>query len=80
MIHEEPDEQDKSPINFSWIYYICRAKLNLNNKESGRLTMRQFLQLYRAYQDTFDTELYLTIARKTYSTLRAKAQQDEEWL
>lgn len=80
MIHEDDDEIDKSPINFLWIYFICRTKLNLTDKESGRLTYRQFRGLYRAYCDTFDTELYLTMARKTYHSLREKARADEEWL
>lgn len=52
----------------------------LTDKESGRLTFRQFCNLYQAYKDTFDTELYLTLSRKTYSMLKQEADKAEEWL
>lgn len=71
---------DDSPISFSWIYFICRAKLNLDKKESGRLTYNQFISLYRAYQDTFDLELILTSSHTTYAQLKAEAEKSEEWL
>ena len=74
------DEIDNSPINFSWIYFICRAKIKLTHKESGRLTLRQFLALYEAYRNTFDTELLLTINRKTYEAARKESEASEEWL
>lgn len=52
----------------------------MNNKESGRLTYKQFKELYRAYQDTFDIELLLTLSRKTYEQLRVLANKSDEWL
>ena len=52
----------------------------MTDKETGRLTYRQFLNLYRAYQDTFDTELILTLNRMTYENLRTEAAKSEEWL
>lgn len=67
-------------MRFSWIYYIARAKLNLNDKEVGRLTFGQFNGLYKAYKETFDLELMLTLSRTTYAKLKAKADESEEWL
>ena len=51
----------------------------LNNKESGRLTFRQFRNLYQEYKNTFDLELYLTASHTTYADLKKKAENDEEW-
>lgn len=51
----------------------------MTDKETGRLTYRQFLNLYRAYQDTFDTELLLTLNRITYEQVRKDAAKSEEW-
>ncbi len=67
-------------MNFSWIYYIARAKLMLDKKEIGRLTIRQFLELYQAYKDTFDIELILMLARKTYADIKKQQDAEEEWL
>lgn len=52
----------------------------MTDKEAGRLTYGQFSNLYRAYQDTFDLELLLTLYRKTYEQVRAQAAKSEEWL
>lgn len=52
----------------------------LDKKEIGRLTIRQFLDLYQAYKDTFDTELILMLARKTYADLKQQQEASEEWL
>lgn len=80
MIHEG-DEREDTPVNFSWIYYICRAKLALTDKESGRLTYKQFKELYQAYKDTFDLELYMYLCRDTYEGLKKKSEADTgEWL
>ena len=51
----------------------------LGDKESGRLTLRQFRNLYQVYKDTFDLELILTASRTTYEALKKKAESDEEW-
>ena len=67
-------------MNFSWIYYIARAKLMLDKKEIGRLTIRQFLELYQAYKDTFDIELILMLAHKTYADIKKQQDAEEEWL
>lgn len=79
MIHEDEDEIESEPLAFSWIYYICRAKLHLDKKEAGRITYGQFSNLYRAYQDTFDKELLLRRAGMTYEQLRIEAAKSEEW-
>jgi hypothetical protein len=51
----------------------------LDGKESGRLTFRQFRNLYREYKDTFDLELLLLLSRTTYADLKKKAEKSEEW-
>ena len=79
MIHED-DEIEPEPLNFSWIYYISRAKLKLTDKESGRLTLKQFRNLYQAYKDTFDVELVLTLSRKTYASLKKQQEEADEWI
>lgn len=52
----------------------------LNDKESGRITYRQFANLYQAYKDNFDYELYLTLSRKTYGQIKKEAEESEEWV
>lgn len=52
----------------------------LDKKETGRLTIRQFLDLYQAYKDTFDTELMLMLSHKTYLDLKKQQEASEEWL
>ena len=52
----------------------------LDKKETGRLTLRQFLDLYQAYKNTFDTELILMLSRKTYADLKKQQEDSEEWL
>ena len=51
----------------------------LTDKESGRLTYRQFSNLYQAYKDNFDYELYLTLTRTTYQEVKKKSEKSEEW-
>ena len=51
----------------------------LDDKKSGRLTFRQFRNLYQEYKDTFDLELYLTATRTTYAALKKKSEEAEEW-
>ena len=51
----------------------------LDDKKSGRLTFRQFINLYQEYKNTFDLELYLTVSRTTYADLKKKADKDEDW-
>ena len=77
MIHE--DEEDESVIDFSWFYFIGRAKLNLSIKETGRLTLTMFYKLYKHYKNNFDTEMRLTRANMTYQEAWERSQQDEEW-
>jgi hypothetical protein len=51
----------------------------LSDKEVWRLTIRQFLNLYQAYKDQFDTELCLRLNRKTFAMAEAEAMRSEEW-
>ena len=60
--------------------YIGTAKFNLRPKEVGRLTYKQFRELYEAYKDNWDLELLLFYNRMTYEQLREKKERSEEWL
>jgi len=53
--------------------------LNLSEKELWRLTIREFLQLYQAYKDTFDLELSLRLAHITYAKAEEQQMAQEEW-
>lgn len=67
-------------INFAWYYFIGRARLGLSSdKEVGRLTLRRFSGLYKAYKDTFDIETQLRSSGSTYAKLEAQSMSDEEW-
>jgi hypothetical protein len=61
------------------VKYIGRAKLNLSEKEVWRLTIREFLNLYQAYKDQFDTELMLRLNRKTFAQAEGEALKAQEW-
>lgn len=75
-----PDDVDEPrPIDFSWYYFIGRAKLNLTIKETGRLTVTMFNKLFGHYKNMFDVEMRLTASNTTYSDAFKKQQQDEEW-
>jgi len=61
------------------VKYIGRAKLSLSEKEVWRLTIREFLNLYQAYKDQFDTELCLKLNRMTFAQAEVEAMRQEEW-
>lgn len=67
------------PIDFTWFYFIGKAKLNLSFKETGRLTMTMFFKLYQHYKDTFDLEMRLRNANMTYEDAYENAEKAEEW-
>lgn len=77
MIPDDVGEEEK--INFDWIRFIGTAKLNLRLKEVGRLTLRSFNRMYRAYKDDFDNEMMMKQSRTTYAKLKRLAEIDEEW-
>lgn len=67
-------------INFAWYYFIGRTRLGLSSdREVGRLTLRRFRALYKAYKDTFDIETKLRASGTTYAKLEAQSMSDEEW-
>lgn len=67
-------------IDFSWILFVGRARLGLaSDREVMRLTLKDFMARYKAYQDTFDIETMLVCNRTTYAKARAKQQAEEEW-
>ena len=73
-----PDETDPV-IDFTWFYFIGKAKLNLSFKETGRLTITTFNKLYGHYKTTWDLEMRLMHANMTHAEAYKKSQEDEEW-
>lgn len=53
--------------------------MGLSIKEIGRLTERQFVDMYEDYKNTFDIELMLTLSRTTYAEIKRKQQRSEEF-
>ena len=74
-----PDEVEDPTINFSWFYFIGTAKFRLTLKETGRLTLTRFNQLYAAYKSAFDLEMRLWQTNTTYEEAYRKQQRAEEW-
>lgn len=72
---------DQDPaIDFAWILFIGRARLGLaSDREVMRLTLKDFMARYQAYQDVFDVENMLRANNATYAAMRAKQEQEEEW-
>ena len=77
MIPDIVDEPE--PIDFTWFWFVGKAKLNLSFKETGRLTLRMFGKLYQHYKNDYDLEMRLWKADKTYAVAHKESQQDEEW-
>ena len=71
---------EPEPMDFSWFFFIGKAKLNLSFKETGRLTLRMFGRLYQYYKDDFDIEMRLWQSHKTYADVAREQHQDDEWL
>lgn len=72
---------DQDPaIDFAWILFIGRARLGLSSdREVMRLTLKDFMGRYHAYQQVFDTETMLQANRTTYAAVIKKQEQEEEW-
>lgn len=67
-------------IDFGWFLFVGRARLGLSSdREVMRLTVRDFMARYGAYQRVFDTENMLRANNTTYAAVQAKQEQDEEW-
>lgn len=72
---------DQDPaIDFAWILFIGRARLGLSSdREVMRLTLKDFMGRYHAYQQVFDMENMLRAGNTTYAQVKAKQEQEEEW-
>lgn len=81
MIHDDDVYFDVDPaIDFSWILFIGRARLGLSSdREVMRLTLKDFMGRYSAYQQVFDTENMLRANNTTYEAVKRKQEQEEEW-
>lgn len=67
-------------IDFSWILFIGRARLGLtSDREVMRLTLKDFMARYTAYQNVFDVENMLRANNTTYAAMKRKQEQEEEW-
>lgn len=80
MIHEDDEYFEDPIIDFSWILVVGRTRLGLvSDREVMRLTWREFMNRYRAYQRLFDVETMLQANRTTYAAVQAKQEREEEW-
>lgn len=72
---------DQDPaIDFAWILFIGRARLVLSSdREVMRLTLKDFMGRYHAYQQVFDMENMLRVNSTTYAVMKAKQEREEEW-
>lgn len=72
---------DQDPaIDFAWILFIGRARLGLSSDhEVMRLTLKDFMARYSAYQQVFDMENMLRANNTTYEAVKRKQEQEEEW-
>lgn len=70
---------DDPVINFTWIYFIGKTKLNFSIKETGRLTLRLFLKFYQCYKDTFDLEMLMKASNTTYKKIKEKQEESDKW-
>lgn len=72
---------DQDPaIDFAWILFIGRARLGLSSdREVMRLTLKDFMARYAAYQNVFDVENMLRANNTTYAAMKRKQEQEEEW-
>lgn len=52
-------------------------KLGYSEKEVGRMTLKKWQLLYKAYQKHFDNELMLTLSRTTYEQATKEATIDD---
>lgn len=68
-----------SAVDFRWFRFIGRTKLFLSDKETMRLTLREFNAEYKIYKNNFDYELLLRATNTTYAKAQQKATQAEEW-
>lgn len=67
-------------IDFAWILFIGRARLGLSSdREVMRLTLKDFMARYQAYQNVFDVENMLRANNTTYAAMKRKQEQEEEW-
>lgn len=66
-------------IDFSWFYFIGKTKLLLSFKETGRLTVKKFNNLFSHYKNMFDLEMQLKAANMTYRKYYSKIQKQDEW-
>jgi hypothetical protein len=75
-----PDEEDPTPVDFTWFRFIGRTRLGLTDREIGRLTITTFFRLYKHYKDTWSLEMRLARANLTYEEAEARAARSQEWL
>lgn len=70
---------EDSEINFEWFKFIGRKKLAYTDKETMRLTVRQFMRVYNIYKNDYDMELCLLLNRMTYQKAKEESEKSQEW-
>ena len=71
------DDEDNDPIDFARLLFIGVKKLGFNEKEVGRMTLKKFSSLYKAYKDDFDLELTMKVKGIRYSDLKKEITIDD---
>lgn len=74
-----PDEVEDQTIDFRWFRFIGRKKLGYTDKETMRLTLRNFTHDYNLYKEDYDNELCLLLSRTTYKKAKEDAIKQQEW-
>lgn len=52
-------------------------RLGFSEKEVGRMTLKKWVLLFKAYKQMFDNEMLLTASRKTYAEVERPITIDD---
>ena len=69
-VKREPEKTD-----FYFYFYFARKEFNFTREETGFLFLIEWKKFYKAYQNKFDMENSLRIAKTTYSQLEAESRK-----
>lgn len=69
-VKREPEKTD-----FYFYFYFARKEFNFTREETGFLFLIEWKKFYKAYQNKFDMENTLRIAKTTYSQLEAESRK-----
>ena len=69
-VKKEPEKTD-----FYFYFYFARKEFNFTREETGFLLLIEWKKFYKAYQNKFDMENTLRIAKTTYGQLEAESRK-----